>query len=494
MFSNTAYEALYQIIGLELHSKFIEVITSESFFKGLILLIFGAMFFITLVKFISRYIPGSLVEKRHVPLSKFMKISACLFLGLAILRVGTNSEVLDYKGGNWADNKYVQREHTDVVSGYRVSILFSLISGTAEEFSALLSRIIDGLFAKGNSQLETPDFFYKAVMYAGAAAIDNPALRSELQFYTNECFLKVLPEVERDGSQSSLDQLFRISNEAEKGLSMIPLELGNGRQSNCLEVKDQVRSHLIDFASEQVGGLPESTREKYFGNYFDSTSYWNYTASMALVNYYMDDHEGRLGIQKGAESMGTASSVFQTLNRFVRWDGWLGALGFRTTQGASEAASRSQEFSEHLARAPHVAGFIKMILIAIFPWLIFFVVAGYWRVLVIWFWIYFSVLMWAPLWTLLYHIMLGIAMSSEVMQAFGNLHDGVSLYSAALVNSRMYYVYSIYSWVQLLVGTLTTGTVVMFLKPMLGESDTEEKPEFLDPATGVASSVMKAMI
>ena len=102
--------------------------------------------------------------------------------------------------------------------------------------------------------------------------------------------------------------------------------------------------------------------------------------------------------------------------------------------------------------------------------------------------------MWAPVWTLLYHIMLGIAMSSEVMQSVGNLHDGVSLYSAALVNSRMYYVYSIYSWVQILVGTLTTGTVVMFLKPMLGESDTEEKPEFLDPATGVASSVMKAMI
>lgn len=54
MFSNTAYEALYQIIGLSLHAKFIEIITGETFFKGLILMIFGAVFFFTILKFISR--------------------------------------------------------------------------------------------------------------------------------------------------------------------------------------------------------------------------------------------------------------------------------------------------------------------------------------------------------------------------------------------------------------------------------------------------------
>ena len=168
---------------------------------------------------------------------------------------------------------------------------------------------------------------------------------------------------------------------------------------------------------------------------------------------------------------------FQTLNRFFSWDGILGAFGLRDTQGASEAASRSQEFSEHLARAPHVAGFIRMILIGIFPWLMFFVVAGRWRVLLVWFWVYLSVLLWTPLWTLLYHVMLGVAMSSEVMQAFGQMTDGVSLYSAALVNHRLYYMFSIYAWAQLLVATATTGAALMFLRPILSHGNQEESPE-----------------
>jgi hypothetical protein len=162
----------------------------------------------------------------------------------------------------------------------------------------------------------------------------------------------------------------------------------------------------------------------------------------------------------------------------------------RELQGASESAKRAQEFSEHLARAPHVAGFIRMLLIAIFPWLMFFVVAGKWRVLVVWFWIYFSVLLWTPLWTLLYHIMLGISMSSEVMESFGRLTDGVSLYAAALVNHRLYYMFSIYSWVQLLVATLTTGSAFMFLKPMLGEGDSESKPEFLESLSSATTGAV----
>ena len=124
MFSNTAYEALYQLLGLELHSKFIEVITGESFFKGLILFIFGVMFFVTVVKFISRYIPGSLVEKKHVPLSKFVKVIACLFLGLAVLRVGSDAKVSNYKGQSWSENSYVQSHLKGIQGQYKVSSVF----------------------------------------------------------------------------------------------------------------------------------------------------------------------------------------------------------------------------------------------------------------------------------------------------------------------------------------------------------------------------------
>ncbi len=59
MFSNTAYEALYQYLGLELHSQFIAAITSEIFFKAMVLVIFGTAFFITTIRFFSRYMPGT---------------------------------------------------------------------------------------------------------------------------------------------------------------------------------------------------------------------------------------------------------------------------------------------------------------------------------------------------------------------------------------------------------------------------------------------------
>lgn len=494
MFSNTAYEALYQILGLELHAKFIEVITGEAFFKGLILLIFGVMFFMTALKFISRYVPGSLIDRKHLPLSKFVKVIACLFLGLAILRVGTNAKVTDYQGKNWADNSYVKGRFKGVADQYRVSVVFQLISHTAEELTNLLSRVIDGVFAKGNAQLTAPNLFYKAIMYAGITSIEDAKLRDQLQFYSDECFSKVLPSVDQFEKQAAVDNFFVAGQKIDRELADVVLDLGNGKKTNCLEVKDSTVQRLNEYASEKTQGvsdrLPYSASIAYsYGTELDPTYYKNYTASMALVNYYADQREGRMGIHKQALAPGSAGSFFQTMNRVFSWDGLLGIFGFRETQGAAEAANRSQEFSEHLARAPHVAGFIRMLLIGLFPWLMFFVVAGHYKVLIMWFWVYFSVLLWTPLWTLLYHVMLGIAMSGEVMEAFGQMTDGVSLYSAALVNHRLYYMFSIYAWVQLLVATLTTGSAFMFLKPMLSESETETKPEFLDTATGPATTL-----
>lgn len=502
MFSNTAYEALYQLLGLSLHAKFIEVITGEAFFKGLILMIFGVMFFFTVLKFISRYLPGSLIEKRNIPLSRFLKVVACLFLGLAILRVGTDAQVKDFQGKSWADNPYVRSKASDVQSEYRVSIVYQLISRPAEELTALLSRVIDGVFAKGNSQLTAPNMFYKAIMYAGISTIEDAGLRDQLKFYSEECFTKVLPSVDQFKQRGAIDGLFRAADRIDRELADVSIDLGGERTTDCLEVKESTVQKLNEYASVKVEGLsarlPWEVAMSYsYGGRLDPGYFKHYIISEALANHYADQTEGMLGIQRGAEVMGSAGAAFQNLGRVFSWDGVLGMFGLRHVQGASEAAKRSQAFSEHLSRAPHVAGFIRMLLVAAFPWLMFFVVAGKWRVLVAWFWIYFSVLLWTPLWTLLYHIMLGISMSSEVMTAFGEMTDGVSMYSASVVGHRLYYMFSIYSWVQLLVATLTTGSAFMFLRPMLGEREEESKPEFIDSAAsavhtgaGVAKAVL----
>lgn len=89
---------------------------------------------------------------------------------------------------------------------------------------------------------------------------------------------------------------------------------------------------------------------------------------------------------------------------------------------------------------------------------------------------------------ILYHIMLGISMSSDTMAAFGEMSDGISMYSASVVSHRMYYMFSIYSWLQILVATMTTGSVFMFLKPLLGERTEESAPEFLGTAQGIAGT------
>ena len=494
MFSNTAYEALYQLIGLELHAKFIELITGESFFKGLVLMIFGTMFFLTAIKFVSRFIPGSIVERRQVPLSKFIKVIACLFLGLAVLRVGTESKVTDYQGKSWSENEYVKGRFENVTEHYKVSVLFQLLSHTAEELTSLLSRVIDATFAKGNSQLAAPNLFYKAVMYAGTSSIEDNAVRDHLQFYSEECFTKIIPSIDQYKKQAAVDNFFRAGEAIDHELADVTIELGNGKRTNCLEIKTSTVSKLHEYAAVKTSGISEHIPPMYYsyGGAIDPKYYKNYVASAALANYYADQSEGRLGIQKGAEVVGTAGSIFQSLNRFFSWDGLLGAVGLRETQGSAEAAKRAQEFSEHLARAPHVAGFVRMILVAAFPWLMFFVVAGSWRVLLVWFWIYFSTLLWTPLWTLLYHVMLGIAMSSEMMSAFGNLNDGVSMYSATIVNHRLNYMFSIYSWVQLLVATMTTGSAFMFLKPMLSQSESESRPDFLDTTLGPAQTAVTA--
>lgn len=493
MFSNTAYEALYQLLGLELHAKFIELITGEAFFKGIILIIFGALFFITLIKFISRYVPGSIIDRRHVPLSKFLKIIVCLFLGLTILRVGTKTGVTDYSGKNWSTNPYVQGRFDNVQAEYRVSIVFSLISQTAEEITALLSRTIDKLFAKGNSQLGAPNLFYKAIMYAGITTIEDKDLKDQLQFYSEECFAKVIPSI--DGyKKNTQDNFFNKSSQIDEELRSLPLELGNGKVTDCYQVKESTVSQLMDYGREKSRGFQPVL--PYLGLAYGGTPdkyFTNYVVSMGLVNYYSDKHEDRLGIQRGSEAPGAAGGFFQNISRVLGWDGLLGLTGNSEAIGASEAASRAKEFSEHLARAPHVAGFVRMCLIAIFPWLIFFVVAGNWRVLLVWFWIYFSVLLWTPIWTLLYHIMLGITMSAEMMESFGQLVDSVSLYSASIVNHRLYYMFSIYSWVQLLVASLTTGSVFLFIKPMLGHSTQESLPEGLGTSYDLAGKGVDVM-
>ena len=494
MFSNTAYEALYQYLGLELHSQFIAAITSEVFFKAMVVVIFSTVFFITIIKFFSRYMPGTIVARKQVPLSAFVKVIFCLFLGLALLRVGSTTGVRSYYGESWSDNPYIKTRYGNVKDQVKVSFIFDLMSRTAEESSAFLSRIIDHVMATTHSQLGAPNFFYKAIMYSGTATIQDQDLKELVHFYTENCFEKTLPLIGEARAQDKLNAFFNRDEGMDKKLSEIEIKTEDGTSYSCLDVKNEVRGSLKQYAIDHhITFVRNSGKHVY--TIRDEAAENMHMANM-LVNHYLEDKEAAMGIMKGSQLPGTTGRVFQYLNRLFSFDALLSIFGFSDSHGASEAAGRSQKFSEHLARAPHVAGLIKLVLVAVFPFLVFFIVAGKWKVLVYWFVLYLSVLLWTPLWVLFYHIMTSIAQSVEVMEELGRFSDGISLYGARLVSSRMYYFYSIYSWVQLLVATLTTGGAFFFLRPMLMENKQESAPEFISGANntaGTASTAVKAV-
>jgi hypothetical protein len=109
MYSHTAYEAFYIYLGLALQGKITEIIVSEAFFRGVILMTFAVMFLLTTFRFFSRYLPQTLVERKPVPLSKFLKVVVFLFLGISLLKMGTDTKLLSYSNRSWHDNAYVEK-------------------------------------------------------------------------------------------------------------------------------------------------------------------------------------------------------------------------------------------------------------------------------------------------------------------------------------------------------------------------------------------------
>lgn len=492
MFAHTAYEALYEYIGLALHEKFIGIITSQKIFLATLMIIFAIGFFTTAVHFFSRYFSGNLVQKRHVPLSKFIKITFCLFLGISLLKVNSSTSIQSYNGTSWHQNPYVQQKMTHISSQYKVSFVFDLLSRTAEEVSALLAKTIDSLFATSHSQLKAPNFFFKSVLQAGSATIDDPNLRSDLNFYLQECLDRAIPQFSEQKELGFLDKFFGHDLPFDTILEGLPVTMSNGVETNCNIIKKDVQNSLYNYAQQKNADMHGLTNQHFKDQRVNNEQLKNLMISESLMQYFNEQREGAMGLQKGAQVPTGTGRWIQYLSRAFSWDGFLSIFGASSVQGAALAAKRAQEFHENLTRAPHVQGAIKMILIFVFPWLVFVVVAGYWRVLVYWFMIYFSVLLWTPIWTLFYHIMVNLSLSTETLQSWSALNDGISLYSAELISQKMNYMFAVFSWIQLLVGAGLSGSFLFILRPLLSDSEKETAPEVIGDAQSTAATVGKA--
>lgn len=494
MFSNTAYEAFYTYIGLFLHEASIKLITSQGIFLSLIVIIFAVCLFLAASQFLSRYMPGVLVKKRTVPLSIFFKLVLCLFIGISLLKIGTDTDVKKFDRTSWHTNHYIEVKLPDLNGSFEVSFIFDILSRSAEETARFFSIIVDKLFDSGNSETSAPSFFYKSIMYAGADTIDDPQLRDKINFYVDECFGKVIPLINEEKAKGNVDKMFKMYPEVDAALAEIPIETEGTEKITCLSLKNEVVAHLQTYAESKAGNIPR----QHYGSRVDflknPTVHRNYYASRALVRYFWQQKETYTGIQKGAEAIDGPGGFFQTWSRIWSFDGILHILGLEKYEGASLYAERIQKFSEYLKRAPHLAGIIKMILIFLFPWLVFFLAAGKWRPLMFWYVVYFSVVMWAPIWCLFYHIMTSIALSTEVMAHFGELSDGISLYSSELISSRLYQFYAVYAWIQLLSGPMLTGFVAIKFFPWIRDNQEESAPELVRDAASVGGVVASSTL
>lgn len=504
MYSNNAYEALYTYLGLGFQQRVTEFLTSESTFKAAILMIFGLIFLATTARFFSRYLPHTWVHKKNVSITKFFKVLICLVVGMSILKLGTETSILNYGGTSWHDNRYVKRNMTSSPETYKVSFIFDVITRTSEELGARLSGLVDRVFAKTHSSLTSPDFFYKSILYAGTVTIDNSELKDQIVYYTEECLDQVLPMVKDERADSKVDGFFFRSSELDSKLDEIKIELQKVSSSDvqaqytCLDLKDDLKENFLNYADSKSGSLYD--RWSAFPTVsFEPETWRNLYASNLLVNHFLDQHEAMLGIEKGSQVPRTAGRVFQYLNRVTDfWDSALSVFGKEELHGASLSAKRAKEFSELLKRAPHLKGGIKLILITLFPFLVFFIVAGKFKWLYLWSAAYFSVCMWQPIWSFLYHLVTNLDLAMNSMEDFGRLYDGVSLYSSKVLGARIYYLYAVYSWAQIALGPGVTVAVLWFMKPLVSDSESESAPqafsEGVDGAKTVASVATKLPI
>lgn len=79
MFSNTAYEAYFVSLGVYLNSGITKFLASNEFFRALMMFIVAFTLMAITFQYFSRYLPGSLFERKFITLSKFGKFIVCFF-------------------------------------------------------------------------------------------------------------------------------------------------------------------------------------------------------------------------------------------------------------------------------------------------------------------------------------------------------------------------------------------------------------------------------
>ncbi|PIP92596.1 MAG: hypothetical protein COW78_19605, partial [Bdellovibrio sp. CG22_combo_CG10-13_8_21_14_all_39_27] len=283
MFSSTAYEAFYSIIGLHFHEASIKIITSQAILAGILALTFGSAFFFAVWGYFKRYLPGVFGGFRGASLGTFVKLIASFLLGVSLLKVGSFSNVRDHKRVSWHGNDYIATKVIDLQEQYKVSFLFDVLTQSAEEVANFMGLVVDKLFEKSNSELHAPSAFYKAIMYAGSVSIEDQSLRSLIDLYSSECFDKVIPQLEVAKKTDKISEFFRPYGVVDEALKGIKIPTQSGDEITCYDLKEKVQTDLYNY-SRKIQGKVAKYEENISLKVRRDTI--NEISSSALNNYF----------------------------------------------------------------------------------------------------------------------------------------------------------------------------------------------------------------
>ena len=487
MFTNIAYDAYFIYLGLSLHEKLVQIITSEAFFRGLALIIFGVVFFIAVFRYFAQFSNSTFFARNSFPLTKIFKVIFVFGIGISLLKVDSNIGVQNYERTSWHSNDYVSKKLGIAKSEYNVSFIFDLLMRTAQETGAFATFLVEKMFPSVHSQTKEPFFFYRAAMLAGATQIEDQTLRDYVSFFTEECAEKALSTFKttsRSIKERVIDNIFGKDRRVGKVNEILQnIDLGNygGVQSNCLAVKEEMQQRLHAYINSKATKLNHSIQLAGLNisgvNVQDTFTHMS--ASSALMHHFLEEKDGLLGIEKGAQLPGSLGKVYQHLSRITQFEGVTSALDPRVGNpalGAAEAAKRANEFNGILMRAPVIRGVATMFLIAIFPILFFWVIAMRWRVLIFWFSQMIGICLWPAVWALIYSIMTNVALSVETLSEYGRLNDGIALTSASIINQKMYFYFSIMNWLMIASAAAINGGLFWMQRTVVEATHSEAAP------------------
>ncbi len=471
MTTATLTEALYLGQGLKLHSNFLDFINRGGVHA--LALLFGVMFMVTTIRYFSRYFPGNAGFKNS-GLFDYVKIFFAMVIGMSILKANTSVSVRNFSGEEWAKNP----RFVSVKGGKEVksSFLFYLLGGTASGVATKIEENIDRFVGK-QAQTRRPNEMIRLVVNSSLAQIGDDDLRAKSHLLFDEC--SNIEGVEL------LRQRARISSASEKKLRAIEFQTNQGVDYNCLSLLQEVRAGVAAEAKEKNERLYNQATTVSSGGPHGMVHIQDpdVIGNAMLINLL----NTRAPKQDLAPSPGggIGSAIVHHVMRFFS--------SGPDTKANEAMRKKAKEYESAERLAPHFIGFVKMILIALFPFLVFPLVLGHWRIMALWSLAFFSVCMWSPIWTLMHHCFVEV---SQMTSYFKTAQHSALLQDE--VASELVSMYIVFVSLQLAVAPAFSFFFLSSLKPLLAANASNVASQnpvghMIQTGTSVASALSFTM-